>query len=67
MLRSQKTATLEDGSSNLFGTWSVWFLRHQWAKNKPPCGGSFSLGALRLIGVTNQFSGVMFRQFISSA
>ena len=36
MLRSQKTATLEDGSSYLFGTCSVWFLLHQWAKKKPP-------------------------------
>ena len=24
-----KAATLEEGSSNLVGTWSVWFLRHQ--------------------------------------
>ena len=43
-----KAATLEYSSSNLVGTCSVWFLRHQWAKKKPPCGGSFSLGALRL-------------------
>jgi hypothetical protein len=36
-------------------------------KEKATCCGSFSLGALRLSGNTNQFSGVMFRQFISSA
>jgi hypothetical protein len=36
-------------------------------KEKATCGSSFSLGALRLSGVTNQLSGVMFRQFISSA
>jgi len=43
-----KAATLEDGSSNLIGAWSVPGRRGFFGTNgqkKATCGGSFSLGA----------------------